>query len=115
MDSSSDEDGEEFDSNDTMAQRYAIRRARREMVERHAPRVPHMRSYRGHCNVRTVKDVNYFGLNDEYVVSGCDSGHIFIWDRKTSKLVNILEGDSEVVNVVQGNFSHWLGIQKLTW
>jgi nuclear receptor interaction protein len=36
MDSSSDEDGEEFDSNDTMAQRYAIRRARREMVERHA-------------------------------------------------------------------------------
>ncbi|KAJ6168818.1 hypothetical protein N7497_001661 [Penicillium chrysogenum] len=103
MDSSSDEDGEEFDSDDTMAQRYAIRRARREMVERHAPRVPHMRSYRGHCNVRTVKDVNYFGLNDEYVVSGCDSGHIFIWDRKTSKLVNILEGDSEVVNVVQGH------------
>ncbi|KAI2715200.1 hypothetical protein CBS147332_4854 [Penicillium roqueforti] len=100
---SSDEDSEGFDSDDNMPQRYAIRKARHENVERHAPCVPHMRSYRGHCNVKTVKDVNYFGLDDEYVVSGCDSGHIFIWDRKTSNLVNILEGDSEVVNVVQGH------------
>ncbi|KGO76259.1 hypothetical protein PITC_036850 [Penicillium italicum] len=101
-DSSSDEEVEGFDSDDNMPQRYAIRKARRD-VERHAPCVPHMRSYRGHCNVKTVKDVNYFGLDDEYVVSGCDSGNIFIWDRKTSNLVNILEGDSEVVNVVQGH------------
>ncbi|KAG0161458.1 hypothetical protein PDIDSM_8992 [Penicillium digitatum] len=99
---SSDEDGEGFDSDSNMPQRYAIRKARRD-VERHAPCVPHMRSYRGHCNVKTVKDVNYFGLDDEYVVSGCDSGHIFIWNRKTANLVNILEGDSEVVNVVQGH------------
>jgi len=48
--------------------------------------------------------VNYFGLQDEYVVSGSDSGHVFIWDRKTAELVNILEGDGEVVNVVQGKF-----------
>jgi len=59
--------------------------------------------YRGHCNYKTVKDVNYFGLDDEYVVSGSDSGHVFIWDRKTSDLVNILHGDGEVVNVVQGH------------
>jgi nuclear receptor interaction protein len=52
--------------------------------------------------VKTVKDVNYFGLQDEYVVSGSDSGHLFIWDKKTAQLVNILEGDGEVVNVVQG-------------
>ncbi|KAK4507544.1 hypothetical protein PRZ48_001279 [Zasmidium cellare] len=61
------------------------------------------RQYRGHCNVRTVKDVNYFGPNDEYVVSGSDDGNFFIWDRKTSELVNILEGDGEVVNVVQSH------------
>ncbi|KAJ5943052.1 hypothetical protein N7516_003220 [Penicillium verrucosum] len=101
-DSSSDDDSDGIGSGGTMAQRYAIRKARRN-IERHAPCVPHMRSYRGHCNVKTVKDINYFGLDDEYVVSGCDSGHIFIWDRKTSNLVNILEGDSEVVNVVQGH------------
>ena len=36
-------------------------------------------------------------------MSGSDDGNFFIWDRKTAKLVNILEGDGEVVNVVQGH------------
>lgn len=71
-------------------------------VEAHVPCSSHTRVYRGHCNIKTVKDVNFFGLDDEYVVSGSDSGHVFIWDKKTSQLVNILEGDGEVVNVVQG-------------
>ncbi|KAL1970480.1 hypothetical protein VTN77DRAFT_4124 [Rasamsonia byssochlamydoides] len=75
----------------------------REEVEAHVPCSSHINVYRGHCNIKTVKDVNYFGLDDEYVVSGSDSGHVFIWDRKTSKLVNILQGDGEVVNVVQGH------------
>ena len=74
----------------------------RERVERKVPCVPHTRVYTGHCNVKTVKDVNFFGLQDEYVVSGSDSGHVFIWDRKSTQLVDILEGDGEVVNVVQG-------------
>jgi len=74
----------------------------RERVESHVPCSPHTRIYTGHCNVRTVKDVNFFGQQDEYVVSGSDCGHLFIWDRKTANLVNILEGDGEVVNVVQG-------------
>ena len=67
------------------------------------PYSSHTKVYRGHCNSRTVKDVNYYGLNDEYVVSGSDDGNFFIWDRKTSKILNILEGDGEVVNVVQGH------------
>ncbi|KAF2867948.1 WD and tetratricopeptide repeat-containing protein [Massariosphaeria phaeospora] len=75
----------------------------RESVESDVPCPPHTRKYTGHCNVRTVKDVNFFGLQDEYVVSGSDSGHVFIWDRKTSQLLNILEGDGEVVNVVQAH------------
>lgn len=64
----------------------------------------HTRQYSGHCNVKTVKDANFFGLQDEYVVSGSDSGHVFIWDKKTSELVNILKGDGDVVNVIQGMF-----------
>lgn len=113
--SSSEEDSEGSDSDETLGRRYAMRKARHRNVERQAPCVPHMRSYRGHCNVKTVKDVNYFGLNDEYVVSGSDSGHVFIWDRKTSSLVNILEGDSDVVNVVQGKYlcfllTYWQGV-----
>ncbi|KAL9101596.1 MAG: hypothetical protein Q9163_003157 [Psora crenata] len=74
----------------------------REKVERDVPCHDHTRLYRGHCNVKTVKDANFFGLQDEYVVSGSDGGHVFVWDKKTTELVNILEGDSEVVNVVQG-------------
>ncbi len=74
----------------------------RERVERDVPCWGHTHQYRGHCNVKTVKDVNFFGLQDEYIVSGSDSGHVFIWDKKTTQLVNILEGDGEVVNVVQG-------------
>ena len=71
-------------------------------VEAEQPVNSHTRTYTGHCNVKTVKDVNFYGLDDEYVVSGSDSGHLFIWEKSTSKLVNILEGDGEVVNVVQG-------------
>lgn len=71
-------------------------------VEADVPYSSHTRRYRGHCNVKTVKDANFFGLQDEYVVSGSDSGHLFIWDKRTSELVNVLEGDGEVVNVVQG-------------
>ena len=83
----------------------------RERVESDVPCNSHIRAYRGHCNVKTVKDANFFGLQDEYVVSGSDgsssggAGHVFIWDRKTSQLVNILEGDSDVVNVIQGTYS----------
>lgn len=75
----------------------------RHSVNLDVPYSSHTRVYKGHCNTRTVKDVNYFGLNDEYVVSGSDDGHFFIWDRKTCKILNILEGDGEVVNVVQGH------------
>ncbi|KAL8672356.1 MAG: hypothetical protein Q9168_003176 [Polycauliona sp. 1 TL-2023] len=75
----------------------------REMVEADVPYSSHTRAYAGHCNVKTVKDANFFGLNDEYIVSGSDGGHLFIWDKKTSELVNILQGDNEVVNVVQGH------------
>lgn len=79
------------------------RRRMRDKVGLGVPCVSSTRCYRGHCNVRTVKDVNYFGLDDEYVVSGSDDGHFFIWDRKTSELVNVLEGDGETVNVIQGH------------
>lgn len=54
---------------------------------------------------RTVSNVA------QYVVSGSDGGHVFIWDKKTSQLVNILEGDNEVVNVIQGEA--FFGTRKL--
>lgn len=99
------DDGSEEDSDTEIpvSLRSGGRKGRRRNVEIDTPCSSHTKVYRGHCNIKTVKDVNFFGLNDEYVVSGSDSGHVFMWDRKSGNLVNILEGDSEVVNVVQGH------------
>ena len=108
-DSNADED-EDDDGDITaeerqfMFQSASARGKLRETVENGVPCSSHSRRYHGHCNVKTVKDANFFGLQDEYVVSGSDGGHLFIWDKKTSALVNILEGDNEVVNVVQGKY-----------
>jgi nuclear receptor interaction protein len=68
---------------------------------RNVPASTHLRKYAGHCNVDTTKDVNFYGRNDEYIVSGSDCGNLFIWDKKTSRLLNILMGDDDVVNVIQ--------------
>ncbi|KIM90838.1 hypothetical protein PILCRDRAFT_150692 [Piloderma croceum F 1598] len=57
--------------------------------------------FTGHCNVATVKDVNFLGPNDEYVTSGSDDGNFFIWRKATGKLHGILEGDGSVVNVIE--------------
>ena len=104
LDEDSEEDDEEVSAEERQFMfRSAFDRSKlREKVEQKVPCWGHTRQYRGHCNVKTVKDVNFFGLQDEYVVSGSDSGHLFIWDKESTQLVNILEGDGEVVNVVQG-------------
>ncbi|XP_062171313.1 uncharacterized protein LOC133877093 [Alnus glutinosa] len=54
--------------------------------------------FMGHRNSRTVKGVSFFGTSDEYIMSGSDCGHIFIWKKKTAKLVRVMKGDRHVVN-----------------
>ncbi|KAK5129728.1 hypothetical protein LTR08_002939 [Meristemomyces frigidus] len=96
-------ENEETENEDTYDIFTAVNQPRDQRVQASVPCTPYTRKYTGHCNVRTVKDVNYFGLDDEYVVSGSDDGNFFIWDRKSEELVNVLEGDGEVVNVIQGH------------
>ncbi|XP_062542797.1 DDB1- and CUL4-associated factor 8 [Armigeres subalbatus] len=58
--------------------------------------------YSGHCNMKTIKGVNFFGPNSEFVVSGSDCGNIFFWDKQTEVIVNWLHGDdSGVVNCLE--------------
>ncbi|CCM01584.1 uncharacterized protein FIBRA_03644 [Fibroporia radiculosa] len=68
-----------------------------------APIVLPRSRFAGACNVETVKDVNFLGPRDEFVVSGSDDGNFFIWDKVSGRLCDILEGDSSVVNVVEGH------------
>ena len=50
-----------------------------------------------------MKDCNFYGIRDEYVVSGSDDGNIFIWRKADGKLVQILHGDDDVANVIEGH------------
>ncbi|KAG5566813.1 hypothetical protein RHGRI_002375 [Rhododendron griersonianum] len=58
-------------------------------------------AYVGHRNSRTVKGVSFFGPHDEYVMSGSDCGHIFIWKKKGAELVRLMVGDRGIVNQVE--------------
>ncbi|KAJ0021595.1 hypothetical protein Pint_32244 [Pistacia integerrima] len=57
--------------------------------------------YTGHRNSQTVKGVSFFGPNDEYVLSGSDCGHIFVWKKKGGKLVRLMLGDRNIVNQLE--------------
>jgi hypothetical protein len=59
----------------------------------------------GHINYATfLKTVNFFGPNDEYVVSGSDSGHLWVWesrstyqeDKETKRLPIIFPDEEEM-------------------
>ena len=32
--------------------------------------IEYERQWKGHHNVRTIKEINYFGPNDQYIISG---------------------------------------------
>lgn len=62
---------------------------------------PGPQAYSGHQNCDTVKGVNFFGPNCEYVVSGSDCGRIFIWRKKDGELLRAMEADRHVVNCIE--------------
>ncbi|KAI3612177.1 wd repeat-containing protein [Moniliophthora roreri] len=64
--------------------------------------LPRMR-YAGARNIDTVKDVNFLGPSDEYVVSGSDDGNWFMWNKSDGELHGIYEGDGSVVNVIEAH------------
>lgn len=46
-----------------------------------------------------IKEASFWG--NDYIMSGSDCGHVFTWDRRTGKLVYLMEADQHVVNCVQ--------------
>ncbi|XP_048260846.1 DDB1- and CUL4-associated factor 6 isoform X2 [Bombus terrestris] len=59
--------------------------------------------YMGHRNAsffRTmIKEANFWG--NDFVMSGSDCGHVFIWEKDTARLCMLLEADQHVVNCLQ--------------
>lgn len=41
----------------------------------------------------SVKGVNFYGPRSEFVVSGSDCGHIYLWDKNSARIVQFMEGD----------------------
>lgn len=61
--------------------------------------VPEAWSLGGHFNSQTfLKSVAYWGPNEEYVVSGCDSGCTWVWDRRTGALAAHPLTDAAIAN-----------------
>lgn len=62
---------------------------------RSSVRLPHER-------FRLVKGVNFYGRNSEYIISGSDCGHVFIWDKPSEKCTWFSKGDDDgTVNVLE--------------
>lgn len=59
--------------------------------------------YAGHRNSLTVKGVSFFGPSSEYIMSGSDCRHIFIWKKKGARLVRVMVGDRRIVNDVEAH------------
>lgn len=53
----------------------------------------------GHLNQATfLKNCAYWGPREEYVVSGGDQGIVWIWDRASGRVANLLKADETVAN-----------------
>ncbi|KAI0268281.1 WD40-repeat-containing domain protein [Gloeopeniophorella convolvens] len=88
----------EFDSDEE-----DVTGVRRSAAHGSVPTVLPRRKFVGACNIETIKDVNFLGPNEDFIVSGSDDGNWFMWDKGTGELLDILEGDGSIVNVIEGH------------
>lgn len=64
----------------------------------------YVQRYTGHCNCKTdIKEANFFGPDQEYIMAGSDDKHIFFWDRNSCEVLRVYKGDHSLVNCVQPN------------
>ncbi|KAF1769362.1 hypothetical protein GCK72_001179 [Caenorhabditis remanei] len=64
--------------------------------------VDYQQRFCGSTNHQTdIKEANFFGSRDQYIVAGSDCGHMYIWNRDTSKLQGIWRADDHILNIVQ--------------
>ncbi|CAO0794368.1 unnamed protein product [Mucor circinelloides] len=96
--------GDDSEDSDLDLEELAVlRESAQKPVEADVGVVKPRMKYTGHCNIETIKDVDFFGPNDEYIISGSDGGYLFIWDKKTARILQILQADQDIVNVAKGH------------
>ncbi|CAI2321746.1 unnamed protein product [Caenorhabditis sp. 36 PRJEB53466] len=64
--------------------------------------VDYVQRFTGSTNHQTdIKEANFFGSRDQFIVAGSDCGHMYIWSRDTSKLLGIWKADDHILNICQ--------------
>lgn len=48
----------------------------------------------------SVKSVNFYGPKSDFVVSGSDCGHIYIWDKNTEAIVQRKHADANGIVII---------------
>lgn len=64
-------------------------------------KLPVPQTFKGHENKQTIKGVSFLGPNCDFVASGSDCGHVFIWRKKDGVLIRAMKGDKRIVNCVE--------------
>lgn len=61
--------------------------------------IPELCSYGGHLNRMTfLKQAKYAGPNDEFICTGSDSGHAWIYEKESGAVVSFLKADNHTCN-----------------
>ena len=66
-----------------------------------SPPLPELACYGGHLNRKTfLKSARYAGPNDEYICTGSDSGHAYVYEKSTGAVSAFLKADATTCNGV---------------
>lgn len=61
---------------------------------------PYVACYSAHTSRKTIKGCAFYGPNSEFVITGSDDARIYIYDKKSTQLLQVLEGHDSVVNCI---------------
>lgn len=63
--------------------------------------------FHGHTSRETeIKEANFYGSNNQIVLSGSDDGRIYLWSSATGALLSSIDADDQIVNCVLGHPYH---------
>ncbi|KAL6030469.1 hypothetical protein STEG23_031373 [Scotinomys teguina] len=59
--------------------------------------------YKGHINNGSVRGSHFYGPRSEFVMSGSECGHIFIWEKSSCQIVQFLKAEERRTNYIDSH------------